>query len=67
MKITGRITEERRVVAGALQTSHIVDLDVNMPDGEALPAAVDTWLRNNLRFCGHGYIHITCGDCQVRG
>ena len=25
-----------------------------------------THIKESLRFCGHGYIHITCGDCQRR-
>lgn len=24
-------------------------------------------IRNDIRLCDHGYIHITCGDCQRRG
>lgn len=23
-------------------------------------------IKESIRLCGHGYIHITCGDCQRR-
>ena len=30
----------------------------------AIAAAFVMWLDENVRRCGHGYIHVTCGDCS---
>lgn len=29
--------------------------------------ALADWLDANVRRCGHGYIHISCGDCNRGG
>jgi hypothetical protein len=25
-----------------------------------------SYIKESIRFCDHGYIHVTCGDCQLR-
>ena len=34
------------------------------PTPSDVTAGLVEWLDTNVRRCGHGYLHVTCGDCS---